>query len=84
MDEILKSIDVAEGDVIILVDACALRHGAKEEVTELVHKTHYPVYSAPMGKGTIDESYDRYGGVCLTTYFTRLPAKRVSDIHRIS
>lgn len=76
LDEIAKLAKVAhESDggkdgVVILVDACAIRHGVRDEVKELCEKTGFPVYSAPMGKTAIDENYERYGGV------------RVSSVHR--
>lgn len=63
LDEIMKLVDQANEDVIILVDACAIRHNVKKEVTELAHKTGFPVYAAPMGKSVIPETYERYGGV---------------------
>ena len=40
---------------IILVDACASRHNCKQETKELVEITQFPVFTTPMGKGTIDE-----------------------------
>jgi len=49
--------------VVILVDACAIRHDVREEVNELARKTGFPVYSAPMGKTVVSESYERYGGI---------------------
>ncbi|EJF63216.1 pyruvate decarboxylase [Dichomitus squalens LYAD-421 SS1] len=63
LDEIVKLVDEAQNDVIILVDACAIRHGVKNEVKELYERTGYPVYAAPMGKTAVDESYERYGGI---------------------
>ncbi|KAJ7601083.1 pyruvate decarboxylase THI3 [Mycena floridula] len=63
LDEIEKLVDAADGDVIILVDACAIRHDVRDEVLELAKKTQYPVYAAPMGKTSISESYERYGGI---------------------
>ena len=66
LDEIVKLVDEAQNDVIILVDACAIRHRVKDEVKELYERTGYPVYAAPMGKTAVDESYERYGGVSST------------------
>ena len=67
LDEIVKLVEEAQNDVIILVDACAIRHGVKAEVKELYERTGFPVYAAPMGKTAVDETYDRYGGVCATS-----------------
>lgn len=66
IDEVIRLIKEAKdehGEVVILVDACANRHHVKEETRELVKRTGFPVYSAPMGKGTIWEGDERYGGV---------------------
>ncbi|KAI0770183.1 pyruvate decarboxylase [Fomes fomentarius] len=63
LDEIIKLVEAAKNDVIVLVDACAIRHGAKKEVEELINRTGFPVYSAPMGKTAVDETYSRYGGI---------------------
>ena len=63
LDEIMKLVSQANEDVIILVDACAGRHNVKQELGELVKKTGFPVYAAPMGKSVVPESYERYGGV---------------------
>lgn len=53
----------AEGDVVVLVDACVTRHGVKGEVLQLLKETSFPVYSTPMGKTAVDESWKRYGGI---------------------
>ncbi|KAN0087690.1 pyruvate decarboxylase [Tylopilus felleus] len=63
LDEIAKAVREAESNVAILVDACVLRHDVQEEVKDLINATHFPVYSAPMGKTTISEQNDRYGGI---------------------
>ncbi|KAF8580115.1 pyruvate decarboxylase [Ramaria rubella] len=63
LDEIVKSIDGAAGDVAILVDACAIRHGVVSELHELIHVTGFPVYSAPMGKSVVFENFERFGGI---------------------
>ncbi|EMG48353.1 Pyruvate decarboxylase isozyme, putative [Candida maltosa Xu316] len=54
IDHILSMVQTAKNPVII-VDACASRHDCKQEVTNLVEITQFPVYVTPMGKGTIDE-----------------------------
>jgi pyruvate decarboxylase len=68
LDEIVKLVEGVtkgkeKGEVVVLVDACAVRHHVKQEVDELVKKTGFPVFAAPMGKTAVDESYERYGGV---------------------
>ncbi|KAG6901008.1 hypothetical protein C0995_002540 [Termitomyces sp. Mi166 len=65
VDLIAKQFEEAEGDVVVLVDACAIRHGAKEELNEFLKKTKFPVYSTPMGKTAVDENFERYGGIYL-------------------
>lgn len=70
--EIMKLVEDADGDAILLIDACTIRHHVVEEVRELALKTRLPVYAAPMGKSAIPESYERYGGVsvifCLQSF----------------
>lgn len=63
LEEIAKLILEAEGDAVILVDACAVRHHVIEETRELVKRTGFPVYSAPMGKGAMIERDERFGGI---------------------
>ena len=63
IDRIYDRVKEAEGDVVILVDACVIRHGVKKEVIELLQETCFPVYAAPMGKTAVDENWKRYGGV---------------------
>lgn len=54
LDLTVKMIKDAKNPVI-LVDACAGRHDCKQEVKELVEATQFPVFTTPMGKGTVDE-----------------------------
>ncbi|KIJ17894.1 pyruvate decarboxylase [Paxillus involutus ATCC 200175] len=63
LDEIVKLVGEADKNVIILVDACVIRHDVQEEVKELLTSTRFPVYAAPMGKTAVSEEYDRYGGI---------------------
>jgi len=69
VDKIAKLAEAAQSGsgkdgIVILVDACAIRHHVRDEVRNLCEKTGFPVYAAPMGKTAINEEYDRYGGVC--------------------
>lgn len=64
-----ERVKEAQGDVVVLVDACTIRHDVKDEVKELLLATGFPVYAAPMGKSAIDENYERYGGVRLFCLF---------------
>jgi pyruvate decarboxylase len=73
LDEIVKLVEgvtngEGKGEVVVLVDVHAVRHHVKKEVDELVKKTGFPVFAAPMGKTAVDESYERYGGVSATSY----------------
>jgi pyruvate decarboxylase len=63
VDEIVKLAENANGDVVVIVDGCAIRHGVKNEVKELLETTRFPVYASPMGKTSVDENYERYGGI---------------------
>jgi len=60
---IYERVKEAEGNVIVLVDACVIRHGVREETKEFLRKTGFPVYAAPMGKTAVNENYKRYGGI---------------------
>ena len=71
LDEMMKLIEAADRDVVILVDACAIRHGVRKELKQLVEQTRFPVYAAPMGKTAVSEAYERYGGVRLIVEFDR-------------
>ena len=64
VESIYRLVKEADGDVVVLIDACSIRHRIKKELREFVDKTQFPVYAAPMGKTAIDEDYLRYGGVC--------------------
>ena len=48
---------------VILVDACAARHGCIEETHELITKSGLPVFATPMGKAIVDETHPQYGGL---------------------
>jgi pyruvate decarboxylase len=63
LDEIQQLVEKAGSEVVIIVDANTIRHDVKEEVWDLIHRTGFPVYSAPMGKTAVPEDYERYGGV---------------------
>lgn len=63
LDEIVAAVQKAEGNVVILVDACAVRHHVRAEVAALIESTGFPVYAAPMGKTAVSEGGKRYGGV---------------------
>ncbi|KAJ7742605.1 thiamine diphosphate-binding protein [Mycena metata] len=63
VEEIMKLATTAQDDMVILVDACVIRHGVRDEVNDLIEKTGFPVYAAPMGKTAVSETYERYGGI---------------------
>ncbi|KIO02700.1 hypothetical protein M404DRAFT_147308 [Pisolithus tinctorius Marx 270] len=63
IDSIVKRVEEAGQDVIILVDACTIRYGVREEVLDLVNKTGFPVFAAPMGKTAVSEQHECYGGI---------------------
>lgn len=73
LDEIVSLVEKAPGETIILVDACAVRHHVIEETRELSRVTGLPVYATPMGKTSINEDDERYGGVSACT-FSKQPA----------
>lgn len=59
---VLKYLQAAKNPVI-LVDARAIRHGAVQEVHDLVKASRLPTFVAPMGKGAVNETYENFGGV---------------------
>ncbi|CAA7262057.1 unnamed protein product [Cyclocybe aegerita] len=63
VDLIYGRVKAANGDVVVIVDACVIRHSVRKEVDELLKVTGFPVYATPMGKTAVDESYFRYGGI---------------------
>ncbi len=63
IDQIHERVKGAEGDVVVLVDACVIRHGVRKELAAFLKETSFPVYATPMGKTAVDEDYSRYGGV---------------------
>lgn len=52
---------------VILSDACAARHDVRAEANQLIDITQFPAFVTPMGKGTINESHPRFGGVYVGT-----------------
>ncbi|KZP33569.1 pyruvate decarboxylase [Athelia psychrophila] len=89
LEEIAKLAKVAEESddgkdgVVILVDACAIRHGVRDEVKELAEKTGFPVYAAPMGKTAIDEDWERYGGIYLGSLTAPAIKERIENARLI-
>lgn len=71
VDQIYQLVKEAEGDVVVLVDACVVRHDVKKEVAQLLKETGFPVYAAPMGKTAVDENNPRYGGVSSSPLYSR-------------
>jgi pyruvate decarboxylase len=43
--DIVQMIKDVDGDALILVDACTIRHYVRDEVQELIERTHFPTYS---------------------------------------
>jgi pyruvate decarboxylase len=62
VDVVVKYLHAAKNP-IILVDACAIRHGVLEEVHDLVEASGLPTFVAPMGKGAVNETHPNFGGV---------------------
>ncbi|KAJ5155622.1 hypothetical protein N7492_008425 [Penicillium capsulatum] len=62
VDVVLKYLKAAKNPVI-LVDACAIRHRALDEVRDLVEASGLPTFVTPMGKGAVDETHKNFGGV---------------------
>ncbi|KAG1749231.1 thiamine diphosphate-binding protein [Suillus lakei] len=63
LDEIMELVDDSQQEIVVLVDACAIRHDVRQEVNDLLVKTQFPVYATPMGKTAVSEEHERYGGI---------------------
>lgn len=53
----------AGGDVVVLVNTCAVHYHVGAELEKFLKETQFPVYASPMGKTAVDEDYPRYGGI---------------------
>ncbi|KAL7333005.1 hypothetical protein PS15p_201970 [Mucor circinelloides] len=60
--KILECINHAKHPAIV-VDGCVLRHHLKKEVNDFVQRSGFPTFTAPMGKGAVDEDVPNYRGV---------------------
>ncbi|KAI7902851.1 pyruvate decarboxylase PdcB [Cokeromyces recurvatus] len=54
LKKILKLIEHAKRPIII-VDGCVLRQRLQSQVNDFVRRSGFPTFTAPMGKGAIDE-----------------------------
>ncbi|KAF9454735.1 pyruvate decarboxylase THI3 [Macrolepiota fuliginosa MF-IS2] len=79
LDLIHERVKEVGGDVVILVDACVIRFDVQDEVNEFLKQTGFPVYSTPMGKSCVNESYKRYGGIYIGTITHPLAKERVEN-----
>ncbi|SOV02859.1 probable PDC1 - pyruvate decarboxylase, isozyme 1 [Ustilago sp. UG-2017a] len=70
-----KHIEQAKS-AVILVDACADRHGCIAETRELIEKSGLPVFATPMGKAIVDEDHPQYGGL----YVGNLTSEKVKEV----
>ena len=60
--DVLQNLQAAKRP-IILVDACAIRHRAMDEVHEFVQKSGFPTFVSPMGQSSVDNTLRNFGGV---------------------
>ncbi|GAA5814382.1 hypothetical protein MFLAVUS_007878 [Mucor flavus] len=61
LQKILEEISEAKKPAII-VDGCVLRQNLSHEANAFVRRSGFPTFSAPMGKGAIDESLPNFRG----------------------
>lgn len=78
VDTITELISKAKNPIII-VDACAARHGCRKETTELAEVTQFPVFTTPMGKSVFAENNPRFGGVYIGSLSSPEVAKVVES-----
>lgn len=62
ISQLVKKIYSAQNPAIV-ADACVSRFNIEHETKELCDKTAFPYFVTPMGKGTIDENDEHFGGV---------------------
>jgi pyruvate decarboxylase len=58
---ILEALENSKRPAIV-VDGCILRQKLEKEVNDFVRVSGYPTFTAPMGKGAIDESLKNFRG----------------------
>jgi pyruvate decarboxylase len=58
-------IDIAKKaqNIVVIVDACAIRHDMMKSVLRFIERTQLPVYVTPMAKGGIHENHPQFRGV---------------------
>ncbi|CAO3640883.1 unnamed protein product [Mucor hiemalis] len=61
LNEIITLIKEAERPAIV-TDGCVLRQHLQKEANEFVKRTGFPTFTAPMGKGAIDERLPNFRG----------------------
>ncbi|KAF1798443.1 thiamine diphosphate-binding protein [Mucor lusitanicus] len=61
LEEILKLIESSKKPAIV-VDGCVLRQHVEKEANAFVERSGFPTFTAPMGKGAIDESLHNFRG----------------------
>src|SRR5690554_5644067 len=59
----IRELMYRSSNTVILSDACAIRHRVLGELHELMEKTKLPSFVSPMGKGSINETSEQFGGV---------------------
>jgi pyruvate decarboxylase len=50
-------------NIVVIIDACAIRHDMMKSVLRFVERTQLAVYVTPMAKGSIDETHPQFRGV---------------------
>ncbi|CEP19001.1 hypothetical protein [Parasitella parasitica] len=61
LEQILKLIENSKKPAIV-VDGCVLRQHVEKQVNDFVERSGFPTFTAPMGKGAIDESLHNFRG----------------------
>lgn len=61
LEKVLELIQESKRPAIV-VDGCVLRHHLEKEATEFSRRSGFATFSAPMGKGAIDESLPNFRG----------------------
>jgi len=66
-------------NIVVIVDACAIRHDMMKKVLKFLERTQLPVYVTPMAKGGIDENHPQFRGVFAGNCSTEQVQKEIYD-----
>ncbi|CAF0904923.1 unnamed protein product [Rotaria sordida] len=78
LENILECVKKVER-IVVIVDACAIRHDMMKTVLRFIERTQLPIYVTPMAKGGINENHPQFCGVFAGNCSTERVQKEVYD-----